>query len=257
MNENPGFYHPTSIKSESRFILHGCNISESKLDRLWSKAKEGVPEDACVSVTNTQKGRVETHVEANSIDSLLASLREDTFAENPNHMDNLQLRVSTANRSVSVRILAGRRISNEGVHVSVSGDEEWVRGRSSVLRELLEGTQSPLIAGRGHSRPALLLVGCAVAAGITSPIAGALSQHTSLGGALLLLFSLGALLGGVGFFMGSLLDRRNRTHLNLSAQSRRPNIDRMGIAGLIVGILGVIAVIISILVAHSDAIHPH
>jgi hypothetical protein len=54
-----------------------------------------------------------------------------------------------------------------------------------------------------------------------------------------------------------LTDRRYRTHLELFFNAPRSGIDKMGIAGLTVGILGVIAVVVSILVAHSDAVHPH
>ncbi len=213
MDASSEFDHPTwdesaAIKSGSHFALHGCNISRPKLDRLWDLAREGFPADAFVSITSTRKGKVEAIAESKSIDRLLAVLSESIIAGNPNYLDNLRLHISGADRSVSVRILSGRDISDEGVYVSVSGGAEWVRGRSSLLRELLEDTQSPLITGRGHSRFALLLTGVAVAIGITFPIGSALGQNSSPAGILLLLFSLEALLGGGGFFVGSLIDRR-------------------------------------------------
>ena len=181
-----------------------------------------------------------------------------TIAGNPNYINDLRLSISEKTREVSINInLAGGDILDEGVSVSVSGDEEWVRGRSSVLRELLEDTQSSLLTGRGHSRLPLLFSGFLVASGISFPIAGALSQGDATGVVLLLMVSLSAVLAGGGFFAGSLLDRRKQTQLILLPEAQRPKIESMSLAGLVIGILGVIATIVAILVAHSDAIHPH
>jgi hypothetical protein len=246
------------VKSESSFHLNGCHISRVKLDRLWGLAREGFPSDSCVFIESTRKGKVESKVKSKSIDGLLAAVRMRTIAGNPNYINDLRLSISEKTREVSINInLAGGDILDEGVSVSVSGDEEWVRGRSSVLRELLEDTQSSLLTGRGRSRLPLLYSGFLVASGISFPIAGALGQGDSTGVVLLLMVSLSAVLAGGGFFAGSLLDRRKQTQLILLPEAQRPKIESMSLAGLVIGILGVIATIVAILVAHSDAIHPH
>lgn len=255
--ERADSHETAKFQSESSFELHGCNISRAKLDRLWDLAGEGFPANVYVSIESILRGKVESKIECKSIDGLLLAVRKHAIVGNPDHIDNLRLYISEKNRTVSIRILAGGDSCDEGVRVSVSGDEEWVRGRSSVLRELLEDTQSPLLTGRGHSRGVLGITGLVVGGGLTLPIAGALGQLNSIGVVFLLMFSLEAVLGGGGFFAGSLLDRRKRTQLILLPETHRPKIERMGLAGMIIGILGVIATIVAILVAHSDAMHPH
>jgi hypothetical protein len=221
-------------------------------------AREGFSTSAYVSITSTRKGKVESEVNSKSIDGLLAAVRKRAITGNPDYINNLRLYISEKNRTVDIHIiLAGGGILDEGVSVSVTGDEEWVQGRSSVLREFLEDTRSSLLTGRGHSRLPLFFTGFVLALAVTIPVASALGQGDSIGVALLLALSLSAVLGGGGFFVGSLLDRRKQTQLVILPGAQRSKIDLMGLTSLIATILGIIVAIVAILVAHADAINPH
>jgi hypothetical protein len=188
---------------------------------------------------------------------VLEGVKKTVIAGDPNHLDNLYLYISQGRRTVSIRVQGGSGELGNAVSVSISGDEEWVRGRSGVLRELLEGTQSPLLAGRGHLRPWVAAAGFVAGEILAVLISNPSNPNSSFGNYILLTLALDAALAGGGYFIATLIDCRMRTRLALFPEGPRQKLDPIGLASLIVGILGIIVAVIAILVAHSDAISGH
>jgi hypothetical protein len=247
-----------NISAVSRFKLLGCQISRTRLDRIWKLATDGFSPDAYVSISTTRKsGKIDSEVKAKTLDELLDGIRRATLVGDPDRLDNLELQVTEDSRRVALDFTVSMDPFEDGVSVSVSGyDAEWVQGRSARLRDLLRSTQSPLFMGRGASR--VILSGAGLLAAIVGPASFSNPWINEPAGLLLLIvFAFLAGFIGTGFFIGSLIDRRMGTNLILVAAGPLKKVDRISIAGLIVGILGVAATIAALLVAHGDATGHH
>jgi hypothetical protein len=213
-------------------------------------AAEGFPSDSYVNISTKIKGDVESSVQSNSINGLLETAKKTIRSGDPDYLGNLSLYISHWTRSVSIRIEADWKVFGDGVNVTVDGDEEWVRGRSGVLKEVLAGTQSPLLYGRGRTRGITAFAGF-----IAGETLGAVLSYpnASIGSYFLISLSLDAALAGGGYFFARLLDRKMCTKLVL-AQSSKRKIDAIALASLGVAIVGVIVAVVAIVIAHADAV---
>jgi hypothetical protein len=245
-----------ALTANADFVVHGCQITRGRLDRLWDLVRDGFPADSYVSIEYTRHGKVESKLKSRSIDDLLTAISKSTLDENLDKLDNLWLYISHGNRTVHVRFRSKGDVLEEGVAVSVSGDEEWVHGRSSVLKEFLENTRSPLLMGRGYSRWVLGPLGFIVGLAVAIPPLNAYAQDKPLEFPLYLNAILLAGLIGIGSSIGILIDRQNGSRIILSKANGK-GIDRVGLISLLISALTLAATVAAILVAHSDAIHGH
>lgn len=81
---------PVSHTANSRFSMRGCRVTRFQLDRIWRLATEDFPDSAHRSITTTRKsGEVETEIQAQSIDELLAGVQKSTIAGDPRLLPGL------------------------------------------------------------------------------------------------------------------------------------------------------------------------
>jgi hypothetical protein len=227
-------------------------------------ATEDFPETAHRSITTTREaGEVETKIEAQSVDELLAAVQKSTIAGDPNRLDNLDLWVSTSYpdpaRSVSIRINCSRNWPfSEKSYVSVKAmDPGWTRGRAAGLKDLFAEVQAPWWTGRGTIRYKLFNAGLILALAVASLVNLVIKPHLSSTVLLLFETAVYAVTVGGSLYAGTILNRRYHTQLLLTSDTSKRSIDKVSAATLIVTIIGVIVAVVAIWMAHSDAIHPH
>jgi hypothetical protein len=245
-----------AIKADTDFVVHGCQITRARLDRLWELARDGFSAQAYISIDYKKRGRVQSKLESKSIDELLSAITKSAINEDVDRLDNLRLYVSEGKRTIDIYLRGKWDFPDEGISVSVSGDEEWVHGRSSVLRDFLRGAQCALLTGRGYSRWAFVFIGFAGAVVVAIPSLNEYAQARPVTVPLYadLLILIGLI--GLGYAIGSMIDRRKRSQLILSG-ARRQRVNRIDAVSLVVSVLVLIISVVAILVAHSDAIRGH
>jgi hypothetical protein len=219
-------------------------------------AKDSFSAQAYIAIEYKKRGRVQSLLESKSIDELLGAIARSAISENVEHLDNLRLYVSEGKRTIDIYLRNAADFSDEGVNVSVSGDEEWVHGRSSVLRDFLRATQCARLTGRGQSRLVLVCLGFVASLAISIPSLSDYMQARPITIPLYvdLLVSIGLI--GLGYATGSMIDRLKRTQLILSG-AQRQTVSRIDVVSLVVSVLILIASVAAILVAHADTIHGH
>jgi hypothetical protein len=233
------------VKANTDFVVRGCQITRARLDRLWDLARDGFSAEAYISIDYKKRGRVESRLESKSIDELLGAVARLAISENVEYLDNLRLYVSEGKRTIDIYLRGQADFPDEGVSVSVSGDEEWVHGRSSVLKDFLRSTQSALLTGRGYSRWVLVSLGFVTALAISIPSLSDYGQDHPL--TIPLYVDLLLLIGliGLGYATGSMIDRLKRSRLILSGVQRQ-KANRIEVVSLIVSVLILVASVAAI-----------
>lgn len=260
-SDNSSSEQPVRQSAKSYFGLHGCRIERDQLDRIWQLAREDFSPKAHVVVSTKRKADgIEFEIEGRSIDDLLDGVRKATFPGDPNYVDNLRLYISEgiSSRSASIYVDAVKGEHDEGVRVFVEdADPGWVRGRSGGLKGLLTQTQSHRLTGRGHSRPALAVLGAALGVGLVAGLVGPVLGNAST--ALFFLVVLGILVAvpACGYMVGIPIDRRAQTQLRLLNERISRKVDWVNICILAVGMLGLIAAVVGIVIAHLDTVKTH
>lgn len=249
----PDLGNQVVIEADTDFDIFGCQLTRRRLDHLWDLARDGFSASSYVSIKYVRRGKVDSKHNAKSIDDLLVAISKSAVDDDLEKLDNLRLSITNGNRAVRIRFRDKVDFPEGVVSVSVSGDEEWVHGRSSILRDFLESTRSPLLMGRGVSRLVLMPLGFIAGVVIAIPSLSAYSQDKPLQFPLYLNFLLLVALIGLGYSVGTLIDHHNRGRIILSEVPRK-KADLIGLSTLIVSALILIATVIAILVAHSDAV---
>lgn len=249
---------PARLTAESRFSMRGCKITRPHLGRIWQLATEGFSSDANISITTSRKaGVIESQIEGESIDGMLDGVRRATIAGDPNYIDNIDLYIrARLGRTVFIRI-AAKSLTGKGVNVTVKGeDPEWVRGRIGGLKDLFADAQSRPVLPWGTTRLTLLNLGFFAASGINLLLAP-VTKRATLSVSLLLFFAIYVTLGGSAYVLGTKFDRRARTELILFPEPEKRRRDWVNIGILVAALVGIVVAIAAIIVAHSDAVHPH
>src|SRR5262245_32600671 len=139
----PGDRPPILQRARSRFVMYGCRISRTDLDRVLALARQNFSSPVKVSMASIREyGGISSYIYGRSIEELLDSVRHSTFPGDPGNVDNVNLNLTEDPQARSTIIF----IRPENVQVIVEGSEPgWVRGQIAGLKDFFSYTRAKCV----------------------------------------------------------------------------------------------------------------
>ena len=217
--------YPPSIqqKARSQFDLDGCKITRADLDRAVALARQDFPPEAIIRINTVRaSGGIATRIFGESVDVLLASVRQATLPGDPDYLDNFTMTISDSVSSPPPK--ADRYVAifvePQFVRVVVEGDDPgWVRGRIGGLRDIFLSTRAKWIMSPVKWMR-LVIVSCTVLTVVAISTLIIIEKISTLAfhhhRATLLLILVLCLILNIALFVASLaMKHRRRTELRL------------------------------------------
>jgi len=253
-----------SEEASANFQMRACKIDRARLDRILEVATKDLSKPPRTTLSTKRKGSgITSTITGDTVGDLLRNVKRSTLPGNPDAIDNLTAYFHVFGAgSFGERIYIRVKDSEFMPHVSVSvkgSDPGWVVGRTSQLKDLFAETQAPQAKYLRISgwRITLPLLGVVLSFGIVPLLSSTRTFSGRTAGQIVLGLGVLFFLAGVGYLLGSWLDRMMDTEIHLTGMPVHRPRDWVNIGVLIVTIIGVLVGIAAIFIAHSDASRDH